>query len=79
MQEGFRLLNERHFWGKGFNSVVKCYHKQNLGKCWKINEKEKKNIIKCWSGIFTPLQCQWALWKGISISTVSDPEYDCEE
>ena len=33
--------------------------------------------MKCWAGSFTALECQWALWKGINISTVSDPEYDC--
>ena len=33
--------------------------------------------MKCWAGSFTALECQGALWKGINISTVSDPEYDC--
>ena len=49
-------------------------------KSWKMLEnkwEKKKNIMKCWAGSFTALECQWALWKGINISTVSDPEYDC--
>ena len=46
---------------------------ENVGK----QMRKKKNIMKCWAGSFTALECQWALWKGINISTVSDPEYDC--